>query len=298
MANVLPPLLAPGARVALVAPSGPLAGELDLERALENARSFGWEPVVGPHALSHHGYLAGSDAERLADLNGALRDRSIDGVWFLRGGYGAMRVLDGMDFDALRRRPKALIGYSDITAIHCAVYNRIHLVTYHGPTARATLTPFTRDAMQRSIVAGVDSAGRAPEATPLYGGRATGRIAGGNLALLAALAGTEHAPRFNDAVAFIEDVNEAPYRVDRMLRQLLLAGAFDGCRALVFGDFGGAASDASGWTVDHVLAEFAAQLRIPAMRGVPLGHIDDQWTLPLGGVAEVDVDAGCVRTSR
>ncbi|HET6680501.1 MAG TPA: LD-carboxypeptidase [Gemmatimonadaceae bacterium] len=304
MKTVLPPLLAPGARVALVAPSGPLSGEHELEQALANVHAFGWEAVIGRHALSREGFLAGSDDERRADLDLVLRDRTIDGVWFLRGGYGATRVLDHIDYDALRRRPKALIGYSDITAVHCAVHGRTGLVTYHGPTARSRLTAFTTDSLRRAVVDGEDSTGGAPLATPLRGGRASGRIAGGNLALLASLAGTDYAPRFDGAIAFLEDINEAPYRVDRMLRQLRMAGAFDGVRALAFGDFGGSTSvamdetDGEDWTVERVVAEFATLLRVPALLGVPIGHIDDQWTLPLGCPAEIDVEARAVHTRR
>jgi muramoyltetrapeptide carboxypeptidase len=301
---VFPPLLAAGARVALVAPSGPLAGEHDLEQALANVRAFGWEPVIGRHALSREGFLAGSDDERGADLDLALRDRTIDGIWFLRGGYGTTRLLDRIDYDALHQLPKALIGYSDITALHCAVHERTALVTYHGPTARSRLSAFTTDSLRRAAVSGEDAAGAAPLAVPLRGGRASGRIAGGNLALLASLAGTAYAPRFDGAIAFLEDINEAPYRVDRMLRHLRMAGAFEGVRALAFGDFGGSTTDArdeaegEGWTVERVVAEFAALLRVPALLGVPMGHIEDQWTLPLGGWAEIDVDARTVHTRR
>ncbi|HEY2897459.1 MAG TPA: LD-carboxypeptidase, partial [Gemmatimonadaceae bacterium] len=142
-----PPALAVGARVALLSPAGPLAGEVDLERAEHNARTLGWEPHACPHALAREGYLAGDDASRLADLNTAIRDPRVDAIWSLRGGYGAMRVLDAIDYDALRRAPKAIIGYSDITAIHLAVRARSSLVSFHGPTARAVLTPFSRQSL-------------------------------------------------------------------------------------------------------------------------------------------------------
>jgi len=133
-----------------VAPAGPLRGEEDAARAVENARAFGWEPVLGRHALARRGYFAGTDAERAADLNHALADDAIDGIWCLRGGYGAMRILDHLDYGALRRRPKPLLGYSDVTALHCAVAARSGLVSYHAHTARAHLTPFSRDSLERA----------------------------------------------------------------------------------------------------------------------------------------------------
>ena len=291
-----PPPLAPGARVALVSPAGPLRGEEDVARAVDNARSFGWEPTVAPHALARRGYLAGSDAERARDLNDALGDRSVDAVWCLRGGYGAMRILDAVDYDALRARPRALLGYSDITALHLAVGERCGLVSYHAPTARAELTPFTRSSLERAVVRSTDPCGSAPDARTLRPGRAEGVLAGGNLALLAALAGTPYAPRFAGAVVVLEDIGEATYRVDRMLRQLLLAGLLDDCRAIVFGHCTNCpeASDDGARTLDEIVAETADALGVPCLAGVPVGHIDDQWTVPLGRLAEVDAVAKTV----
>jgi muramoyltetrapeptide carboxypeptidase len=290
-APLWPPALEAGARVALVAPAGPLGDTAELARAEANARAFGWEPVVGTSAMARTGYLAGDDAARSADLNQALRG-DVDGVWCLRGGYGAMRLLDDVDWDALARRPRALLGFSDITALHLAVAARVPgLVSFHGPTARATLTPFSRDSLGRAVVARTDSCGSAPQAITLRGGRARGRLAGGNLALLAALAGTPYAPRFADAIVVLEDVGEAMYRVDRMLRQLLLAGAFAGCRALVFGHCTDCPEGDARVSLADVVGEVADRLGVPALLGVPVGHVDDQWTLPLGAGAELDADA-------
>jgi muramoyltetrapeptide carboxypeptidase len=294
-----PPRLAPGARVALVAPAGPLLGASDLARAESNALSFGWEPVVATHALAHADYFAGSDAQRLADLNAALRDPTIDGIWCLRGGYGAMRILDGIDYAALGSRPRPLIGYSDITALHLAVAACVPgLVTYHGPTARAQLTTFSRDSLARAVVARVESAGRATAHRVLRSGRAEGRLAGGNLSLLAALVGTPYAPRFAGAIVVLEDVTEAVYRVDRMLRQLLLAGTFAGCRAIAFGHCTNCPEqydDDGRRTLDDVVREIGEAVGVPTVIGIPVGHIADQWTLPLGADAELDADAGTLR---
>jgi muramoyltetrapeptide carboxypeptidase len=296
---LVPPALAPGARVALVAPAGPLSAD-DVARAAANARAFGWEPAVGRHALDRADYFAGRDADRLADLNAALADPAVDAVWCLRGGYGAMRLLDGVDYAALARRPRALVGFSDVTALHLACAARVPgLVTFHGPTARGALTGFSRGSFARALVAGerADPCGAAPAARALRPGRAAGRLAGGNLALLAALAGTPYAPRFGGAVVVLEDVHEPVSRVDRMLRQLLMAGALAGCRALVFGHCTRCpepCDDDGRRTLDAVVAEAAAALGVPAAAGVPVGHVDDQWTLPLGAAAEVEVaDGAC-----
>jgi muramoyltetrapeptide carboxypeptidase len=269
-----------------------LRGDADLARALENVRSFGWEAVIGEHALARDGYFAGSDAYRAADLNNALLDDSIDAVWCLRGGYGAMRILDTIDYDAIARRPKPIIGYSDITALHAAFARRSDLVTYHGPTARAVLSTFSRDSFACALVHGGDSCGVAADARVLRGGSARGVLAGGNLALLSALAGTAFAPRLDDTILVLEDIDEAVYRVDRMLRQLLLAGLLDGVRGIVFGACTNCpeASDDGARRLDDVILEVADHLAVPAMSGAPVGHIDDQWTLPLGAPAVLDAD--------
>ncbi|MGZ9191033.1 MAG: S66 peptidase family protein [Gemmatirosa sp.] len=289
-----PPALGPGARIALVAPAGPLRDRADLERAESTARRLGWEPRVGPNALGHVDYFAGPDADRLADLNAALRDPEVDAIWCLRGGYGAMRLLPGVDWGALRARPRALIGYSDITALHCAIAAEVPgLVSYHGPTARAALTPFSERSLLAAVRGEGEPCGAAPDARPLRPGRATGRLAGGNLALLAALAGTRWAPRFDGAIAVFEDVNEATYRVDRMLRQLLLAGSLDGCRGIAFGHCTACPEeheDDGRRSLAAVVGEIADALGVPAVLGIPLGHIADQWTIPLGATATLDAD--------
>jgi muramoyltetrapeptide carboxypeptidase len=280
-----------GARVALVAPAGALRGEEELAQSVANTRSFGWEPVPGDHVLSRSGYLAGADAERIVDLNRALADPTIDAIWCVRGGYGAMRILQHIDYDALSRRPRPLIGFSDVTALHAAVGRICHVQSFHGPTARGTLSDFSRRSMDLATANGADPCGVANGATTLRGGRAAGRLAGGNLALLAALCGTPFAPDLEDAILVLEDIGEAVYRVDRMLYQLYLAGAFAGCRGIVFGYCTNCPDDSTGRTVNDVLLELSSALRIPCFSGAPIGHIADQWTIPLGALAELDADA-------
>ncbi len=290
------PVIKPGARVALVAPAGPLKIPADLDRAIENTRAMGWEPVVGEHVRARHEYFAGSDAQRLEDLNRALCDDSIDAVWCLRGGYGAMRLLDGLDFDALRRRPKAVIGYSDITAFHAAIGARCGMASIHGPTARGKLTPFTERSLRAAVTRSGEPCGDAPGATTLVSGRARGHLVGGNLALLSALHGTPYQPKYAGAILVLEDTNEAPYRIERMLLQLRLSRALQSCAGLAFGSFTntGETSDASlggTRTLNDVIGEAAQVAGVPAIFGIPMGHINDQWSLPLGFDAELDADA-------
>ncbi|HET9426061.1 MAG TPA: LD-carboxypeptidase [Gemmatimonadaceae bacterium] len=296
-----PPLLAAGAHVALVSPAGPYRDDAELDRAKANARRLGWEPVVMTNARARDGYLAGSDEQRARDLNNAIADRDIHAIWCMRGGYGAMRILDALDYEGMKQNPKALIGYSDVTALHCAFGKRSNLVTFHGPTARQAIPPFAFASLQNAVTRGEDPCGEMPKATTLRGGRAVGRLVGGNLALLTALAGSPYAPDYSGAILVIEDVNEAHYRIDRMMMTLHLSGALAGLAGLVFGRFTDIPKEFGDeeWSLQRVLADAAARAGVPCVADAPFGHIDDQWTVPMGATAALDADARtlCVRRS-
>jgi muramoyltetrapeptide carboxypeptidase len=285
--------LASGARVALIAPAGPLQKPEELPRAEQNVRALGWEPIVAPHATDRTGYLAGKDRDRLDDINHALRDPKIDALWCLRGGYGMIRILPGIDYDALTRSPKAIIGYSDVTALHAAVQRKCRLITYHGPTALETMSDFSRDSFSRALIDQIDSCGVAANSREISHGHAEGRLAGGNLAVLASLCGTPFAPDLTDAILILEDINEPVYRIDRMLQQLMLSGSLNGCRAIVFGECVKCPDDAGGGgrPFDVVIGEIAEELGVPCLAGVPVGHIQEQWTIPLGATATLDTRA-------
>ncbi|HEY3258237.1 MAG TPA: LD-carboxypeptidase [Gemmatimonadaceae bacterium] len=286
-----------GARVALIAPSGVVNRADDIERALDNVRSFGWTPVPGEHLSSQLGYMAGTDADRLKDINAAFASDEIDAIWCVRGGYGSMRLLGDLDYPALRRRRKPVIGFSDLTALHSAIHRKCGVVTFHGPTARAKLTPFSRASLTAALVDQRDSCGEVADARVLRPGLAKGRLIGGNLTLVTALLGTPFAPNFDGAVLIIEDVGEAVYRIDRMLRHLILAGALQQCVGLVAGDFRPPRDEKTkdNRNLDEVLAEAATRAGIPCLAGAPFGHIADQWTIPLGAIAELDTGARSLR---
>ncbi|HEX2219701.1 MAG TPA: LD-carboxypeptidase [Gemmatimonadales bacterium] len=306
-APIRPPRLAPGSRVALVAPAGPLLERDDLVRAEALCRALGYEPLLGPNTAERYGYFAGTDEQRLSDLNGALRDPEVSAVWCIRGGYGTTRILDRVDFDALTRRPKPLIGYSDITAILNAATRSSGVVTFHAPMARGSMPPFSRWHFER-VLAAPEPAGRlgrlpaAPDVllprenriATLRGGVAEGPLVGGNLTLLQCLVGTPHFPEMDGAILFLEDVGEDLYRVDRMLAHLRMIGALDRLAGIAVGRFTELKREMSDGALgfDEVLATYFLPLGVPAAHGFPVGHIDDQWTLPLGVRARLDADAG------
>lgn len=289
--------MAPGARVALIAPSGPLHSADDVEQGIQTVRSFGWEPVVGQWVLERYSYFAASDERRLADFNAALHDDSVDAIWCLRGGYGAMRILPEIDWSALTRRPRAVMGYSDITAFHAAIGRVCEIVSYHAPVARAELTPFSRDSFDRALVRRTDPCGTATGARTIRGGTVQGRLVGGNLSLLSSIAGSAYFPEMSGAILVLEDTNEGLYRMDRMLTQLMLTGRLNDIAGIAFGQCTGCDADESsddtrlGRSMDDVLGEFAGAFRVPCVTGIPVGHIADQWTVPLGALATLDADA-------
>jgi muramoyltetrapeptide carboxypeptidase len=302
-----PPRLAPGARVALVAPAGPLLERDDLVRAVALAEALGFLPELGEHAAARHGYLAGRDEERLADLEHAIADPRVDAIWCLRGGYGVTRLLDRLDLSPLRARPKVLVGFSDITALLLAAHAASGIVSFHGPVARRPMTAFTRRGFER-VLTRAEAAGAleippAPEGVlvpianrivTLTGGVAAGRLVGGNLSLLHCLIGTPWFPRLDGAILFLEDVSEKLYAVDRMLAHLRSIGALKQLAGVAIGQFTdltrSAADGALG--LDEVLATYFGPLGVPVAAGFPIGHIDDQWTLPIGVEAELDATRG------
>jgi muramoyltetrapeptide carboxypeptidase len=304
---VRPPKLIKGSRVALLAPAGPLLEKDDLTRAEMLCRALGYDPVLGKSAYARHGYLAGTDDERLSDINAALSDPSIDALWCIRGGYGSIRLLDRLNYEAMARRPKVVIGFSDITAVLNAVTQVTGVVTFHGPVARSSMRAFTRRHFERvlSLPKAPGRLERLPEDTgvlvpqenrivALAGGVAEGRLAGGNLTLLQCLIGTPYFPDLAGTILFLEDVGEDLYRVDRMFAHLRLCGALRNLAGVFIGRFTklerSGRDGALGF--DEVLANYLAPLRIPVAYGFPVGHIDDQWTLPLGVRARLDAGAG------
>jgi muramoyltetrapeptide carboxypeptidase len=292
---IRPPALRPDMRVALVAAAGPLP-QGGVNRAIQRVESLGWEAVPGENCRARKGYLAGTDAERAMDLNRALRDPTTDAVWFLRGGYGTMRILDEIDWAALARHPKALIGFSDNTAVHLAA-QRAGVVSFHGPHPYAADFPdFAREELLRVLTvpepAGVLPLPPGGRAETLAGGVAEGPLLGGNLSLLSATLGTPYALRPEGAILFIEEVGEHPYRLDRLLSHLRLAGVLSAVAGIAVGGITETPEMEGVPNAAEVVRDALGGLGIPVATGFPFGHIDDNWTLPLGVRARLDADAG------
>ena len=291
-----PARLAPGARVAVVAPSGPVPEER-LQAGLDVLRGWDLDPVVGRHVLDRHGefgYLAGGDADRAADLQSAWCDPAVDAVLCARGGYGAQRVVDLLDWEAMRAAgPKVFVGFSDITALHEAFAVRLGLVTLHGPMAAGidfVKSARAQDHLKATLLAPETVRTLHSDGTALVPGRARGVTLGGCLSLLTADLGTPHArPSARGGLLCLEDVGEETYRLDRCLTQLLRAGWLDGVAGLLLGSW---AQCEPYDGVRALLADRLGGLGVPVAEQFGFGHCADALTVPFGVTAELDADAG------
>ena len=304
-ALIKPPRVRPGDRVGLVSPATAAFETEQTKIWVDALESLGLEVVLGDNYYGQHGYFAGEDAARASDINAFFREPSIKMV-FARGGWGSPRLLPLLDYDMIRENPKVLLGYSDATALITAVHVKTGLVTFHGPSP---LNVFSAEHFRRVVMNGEKYTLSNPtfitENTlvqtenrihTISGGKASGPILGGNLSLLTAVTGSGYLPDWDDAILFIEDVDEAVYRVDRMMTELALSGVLDKIKGFVFGRCTecGPGGGYGSLTMEQMVAEHIRPLGIPAFSGTMIGHIDEQFTIPLGIDVEINADAGTI----
>jgi muramoyltetrapeptide carboxypeptidase len=299
---IKPKRLAQGDTVGVIAPASGLSAE-DFDKALQNLADLGFKTKVGKYARQKTGFLAGTDRERLEDLHWAFSDSEINAVWCVRGGYGISRLLPNVDYNLIKKNPKIFIGYSDVTALHLAISQNCGLVTFHGPVAASTFSDYSKKHVVNALMN--PTAPYKVELSPdnvakesnlfkteiITAGKCRGKLVGGNLSLLSALAGTPFALKNpKGKILFMEDVGEQPYRIDRMLTQLrqsvdmrqfagIALGVFEDCNPR---------DAASSQSLMDVLKDRLGDLKIPVIYGLSFGHIRDQFTLPVGIEAELD----------
>jgi muramoyltetrapeptide carboxypeptidase len=298
--TVLPPKLNPGDAIGIVAPASPMIPER-LAHGIRYLQKRGFQIKLGEHIHDLHGYLAGCDEDRVGDLNQMFLDDEVAAIFCTRGGYGVPRILPAVDYEAIRRRPKILVGYSDITALQLAIFKNTGLVTFSGPMVAvemATAIPSFTEAhfwkMLSEPRAGFQMRVKSASGFCLRPGKAKGRLLGGCLSLICSLLGTPFLPDFRGAILFLEDIGEEPYRIDRMLTQLKLAGILNQVNGIVFGQFPECVPKSSGPSLNlsEVIAEVTADLPIPILVDFPYGHIDEKYTLPIGIEAVLEAEAG------
>lgn len=290
-----------GDTIGLIAPSGAVRTEGAIERAVQETERMGFRVKLGESAGQKYGYLSGTDEVRARDINTMFADDEVDGIICLRGGYGAMRILDRLDYDLIRRHPKVFVGFSDITALHIAFLEKCDLVTFHGPMAAANwsskpLDDFSRESLYRSVMR-AEAAGELanpPEflKQTVNPGTAEGLLVGGNLMLIASSLGTPWEINTKDRIIFIEEVGERTYCVDRMLTQMRLAGKFDDCAGVVFGDFADCPIEYPefGLTLEEIIRDVVGPCGKPVFTGLRCGHCTPKLTLPFGVNCRIDAD--------
>lgn len=311
---VHPKPLAPGDTIMFVAP----AGDLDRERiavAKKRLETLGFNVRLPDTLFRKSGYLAGSDQQRADELNRAFADEQVDAIFPGTGGYGATRIVDLLDYEVIEANPKIFIGFSDVTALHLAIHQRTGLVTFHSPNpqwglgSESDLAPFAKRLFWRALspskhrqharlaelqgyVVRVDKTDdKVPQPTTVVRGVARGRIVGGNLSVIHALMGTAFEIDTAGKILFLEDVGEAPYRIDRMLQTLKLAGKLDRLAGLMLGSFTRRESENTRdeiTTMDDVLRDFFLEAHYPVVSGFPVGHQRNNATLPIGVMAELN----------
>jgi len=301
-----PARLRPGMTIGLVTPASNVPENEELYAAMELVESLGFKAKPSENLFSRTHYLAGTDEQRAADLNAMFADSEVDGIFCVRGGYGSGRLLRDLDYDVIRANPKVLMGYSDITALLNSINLHTGLMTFHGPIAGANFSEYSLEQYRKVLVNPSNETriaepppfekspgivDRTNRLTPIVPGVAEGRLIGGNLSLLVTLMGTPYEPGFDDAILILEDVYEPPYSVDRMLTHLWLTGKLERLAGVALGKFTDDDYDSNTFSMEEVLRDRFEPLGIPTIRGLMIGHIEDQTVVPIGARARLDVDA-------
>jgi muramoyltetrapeptide carboxypeptidase len=277
---IRPPRLKAEDTIGIAAPAGPFKTDL-FKRGMAILEDMGFKAHIPEAVFQRKGFLAGPDEARAHVINTLFGDPGIHGILCARGGYGSTRVLPHLDWETIHRHPKVFVGFSDITVLHCAFLARTGLVTFHGPMG-TTLAKATEDALaglQGALMSDGPVNLMPSDGVVLNHGEATGKVMGGNLTMLCHLVGTPYQPVFDGCILFIEDVTEAPYRIDRMLVQMTLAGCFDNVAGLVLGQFQDCGATAE---IHDVFMRTFGPLGIPVVAGFPIGHGEENATLPIG----------------
>jgi muramoyltetrapeptide carboxypeptidase len=297
-----------GDTVGIIAPASPPPDPKAVDRAAEALERHGFKPKLAKSIRERHGFLAGNDRDRAADVMRMFTDKKVKAILCLRGGYGSARLLHRLDYGIIRRHVKIFSGFSDITSLHCAFAKNVNMISLHAPMLngglQATDLPeFTRSSFFRTVIepkpAGSITAGCDQKNVSIVrGGMAEGRLIGGNLSVLCAAIGTPFEPSFKGRILFFEDISEKPYRLDRMLTQLLNAGILQQLAGVAVGvnhdceDQKNSTTGEFRQSAADVVAERLSSLGIPVVTGLPFGHVNLNATIPVNARATLDGDNG------
>lgn len=295
---IIPPVLQRGDTIGMISPASSLPEYLSYQQIVQKIEQLGFKVKVGQHAKDQYGYFAGTDKNRAEDLNTMFADTEVDAIIPFRGGWGCNRILEYIDFDGIAENPKPLIGFSDITSLLLSIYAKTGLVTYHGPVGKSAWTDYTTAHFRKTLMQPdpFTMKNTLGDIQTITGGKASGKLLGGNLTVMTAMFGSEFLPEWEGSILFVEEVGEEIYRVDRMLTQLRLAGVFDKINGFIFGKCVGCeAEEGPHFTLKEIINQHLAEFNIPTYIGANIGHIDDMITVPVGLNAEIDANKGSIR---
>lgn len=307
--TIKPKRLKKGDTIGLITP-GSYIDDDGLQKAVTNLECVGFQIKLAKNIRAERGFIAGTDVQRLSDLHSMFADKQVAGIWCARGGYGSGRLLPTIDYRLIKKNPKVLVGFSDITALLQGIYKETGLIGFHGPVGSSDFTEYTKEYLTKVLI---EPTGKLPialskenaalaktdkvfQTATIRGGTATGKLVGGNLSLLAPLAGTKYQPNINRKLLFIEEIGESPYRIDRMLTQLRQSYPLKAAAGIILGVFRGCEKKEGSRSLSlmETLRDRLGDLNIPVFYGAAIGHIGDNLTLPIGGKAHFDADSGII----
>lgn len=307
--TIKPQRLKKGDTIGLITP-GSYIDDQGLQKAVTNIESLGFQVKLAENIRAERGFTAGTDAQRLSDLHDMFQDNQVAGIWCARGGYGCGRLLPNIDYKRIKKNPKVLIGFSDITALLQGIYKATGLVGFHGPVGSSDFTDYTKNYLTKVLMQPQDrlsinlsednkilsETNKVYQTKTIRGGVATGQLVGGNLSLLAPLAGTKYQPNIKGKLLFIEEIGEAPYRIDRMLTQLRQSYSLKTAAGIILGVFRGCEKKGGSRSLSimETLEDRLGDLGIPVFYGAAIGHIADNLTLPIGIKAQLDANNGII----
>ena len=300
-----PKKLESGDAIGIISPASTPENLDKIENGVKYLENLGYRVEIGENVGKVHGYLAGSDEERLSDLHSMFSNKNVKAIFSLRGGYGSGRLLDKIDFNLIKKNPKIFVGYSDLTMLQMAIFKKTGLITFAGPMLVTDFSENVNEYMEENfwkIVTNSKKIGKLynPRDEKFYvlnSGRGEGQILGGNLAVLASLMGTEFMPNLKDSILFLEDIGEAPYRIDRLLNQFRLAKIFDNVKGIILGRFVDCyEKDKSKETIklNEVIEHYLSDLKVPVFYSFSHGHIKENLTIPLGLRCKLNTSKGFV----
>ncbi len=308
--ELVPKHLSEGDTIGIISPASNKFESEPYEIAVESLQAMGLKVKLGKYVRSHYGHLAGTDEERAEDLNAMFKDPEVNAIIALRGGSGAARILDKIDYEAIAKNPKIFIGYSDITALHLAIYSKTGLVTFHGPMATSKWNSFSYGIFKDILFNQKALTFQNPSNTgdnltqtnnrirTIAPGTARGELVGGNLSVLTGIVGSKYLPDWENKILYLEEVGEQIYAIDRMMSQLQLAGILNKISGFVFGKCSDCEPGGSGYgslTLEEVIDHYIKPLEIPAFTGAMFGHVDDNTTIPNGLKVEINAEKGIIK---